>query len=120
MVTEINRLYLRFGVRKVKTINIWMMDLDIRILYCVFPPNLKSGCTRHKNLYGFSVLIKTYSNVGDTVLDNCMGHGTTGIAAIELARDFIGMEMDKEYFEKAKRKIQMAETRIQLELNFES
>ncbi|EKO25169.1 DNA methylase domain protein [Leptospira interrogans serovar Grippotyphosa str. 2006006986] len=49
-----------------------------------------------------------------------MGHGTTGIAAVELARNFIGMEMDKEYFEKAKRKIQMAETRTQLELNFES
>ncbi|EMO93288.1 DNA methylase domain protein [Leptospira interrogans str. UI 13372] len=65
-------------------------------------------------------LIKTYSHVGDTVLDNCMGHGTTGIAAVELARNFIGMEMDKEYFEKAKRKIQMAETRTQLELNFES
>ncbi|UOG42501.1 site-specific DNA-methyltransferase [Leptospira noguchii] len=54
-----------------------------------------------------------------SVLDNCMGHGTTGIASIELERNFIGIERDKDYFQKAKRKIKMAETRAQLGLNFE-
>ncbi len=48
-----------------------------------------------------------------------MGHGTTGIAAVELERNFIGIERDKDYFRKAKRKIKMAETRTQLGLNFE-
>lgn len=50
-------------------------------------------------------LILTYSNVGDTVLDNCMGSGTTGIAALELHRNFIGIEMDKNYFNIASNRI---------------
>lgn len=43
-------------------------------------------------------LIKTYSNPGETVLDNCMGSGSTGVAAIKQNRKFIGMEYDSEYF----------------------
>ena len=50
-------------------------------------------------------LIKTYSNPGQVVLDNCMGSGTIGAAAIALDRSFIGMESDKEYFEIAKNRI---------------
>ena len=44
-------------------------------------------------------LIKTYSNEGDLVLDNCMGSGTTGIAAINTNRKFIGIELSKKYFD---------------------
>ena len=51
-------------------------------------------------------LIKTYTNEGDTVLDNCMGSGTTGVACKNLNRDFIGIEIDKEYFEIAKQRIE--------------
>jgi len=51
-------------------------------------------------------LIKTYTNEGDTVLDNCMGYGTTGVACKNLGRDFIGIELDKEYFEIAKQRIE--------------
>lgn len=47
-------------------------------------------------------LIKTYSNDGDIVLDNCMGVGTTGIACKNLDRNFIGFELNKDYFEIAK------------------
>jgi len=43
-------------------------------------------------------LIKTYTDEGDTVLDNTMGSGTTGVACKNLGRNFIGMEQDKEYF----------------------
>ena len=50
-------------------------------------------------------LIKTYSNEGETVLDNCMGSGSTGVAAIKLKRNFIGIELDKEYFDIAKQRI---------------
>ena len=42
-------------------------------------------------------LIKTYTNEGDTVLDNCMGSGTTAVAAIKTGRKFIGFEINKEY-----------------------
>ena len=50
-------------------------------------------------------LIRTYSNPGDTVLDNCMGSGTTGVAALSLGRKFIGIERDPEYFATAKTRI---------------
>ena len=51
-------------------------------------------------------LIKTYTNEGDTVLDNCMGSGTTGVACKLLNRNFIGIELDKGYFEIAKQRIE--------------
>lgn len=44
-------------------------------------------------------LIRTYTNEGDTVLDNCMGSGTTGVAARQSGRRFIGMERDEKYFD---------------------
>ena len=47
-------------------------------------------------------LIKTYSNEGDTVLDNCMGVGSTGVACKNLSRKFIGIEKDLTFFEEAK------------------
>ena len=50
-------------------------------------------------------LIKTYTNEGDTVLDNTMGSGTTGVACKNLNRSFIGIEMDDKYFEIAKERI---------------
>ena len=53
-------------------------------------------------------LIKTYSNVGDTVLDKCMGSGSTGVAAINLDRNFIGIEIDTEYFNSAQVRIERA------------
>jgi site-specific DNA-methyltransferase (adenine-specific) len=50
-------------------------------------------------------LIKTYTNEGETVLDFTMGSGTTGVACKNLNRKFIGIELDKEYFEIAKTRI---------------
>lgn len=52
-----------------------------------------------------SYLIKTYTNEGDLVLDNCMGSGTTAIACIKENRNFIGFETNEEYFEKANKRI---------------
>ena len=51
-------------------------------------------------------LIKTYTNEGETVLDNCMGSGSTGIACKRLNRNFIGIELDKNYFDVAKERIE--------------
>jgi DNA modification methylase len=53
-------------------------------------------------------LIKTYTNPGDTVLDNCMGSGTTGVACLNTGRKFIGIEKYEKYFAIAKRRIEEA------------
>jgi DNA modification methylase len=50
-------------------------------------------------------LIRTYTNAGETVLDNCMGSGTTGVACINTGRNFIGIERDPGYFAIAERRI---------------
>lgn len=50
-------------------------------------------------------LIRTYTNEGDIVLDNCMGSGSTGIACVNTNRNFIGMELDQKYFEIAEKRI---------------
>jgi site-specific DNA-methyltransferase (adenine-specific) len=51
-------------------------------------------------------LIKTYTNEGDTVLDFTMGSGSTGVACKNINRKFIGIEMDKNYFDIAKKRIE--------------
>ena len=56
----------------------------------------------------FEYLIKTYTNEGETVLDNCIGSGTTAIACINTKRNYIGFEMDKHYCEIANERIQKA------------
>lgn len=55
-------------------------------------------------------LIKTYTNKGETVLDFTMGSGTTGVAAKNLGRNFIGIELDPEYFAIAERRINESPT----------
>ena len=50
-------------------------------------------------------LIRTYSNEGDTILDNCMGSGTTAIACIREKRNYIGFELNPEYYEVCKKRI---------------
>ena len=50
-------------------------------------------------------LIRTYTNEGETVLDNCMGSGTTGVACINTGRKFIGIEKDEKYFAIARDRI---------------
>ena len=53
-------------------------------------------------------LIKTYTNEGETVLDNSMGSGSTGVACVNTNRNFIGIELDKNYFNIAKERIKNA------------
>lgn len=50
-------------------------------------------------------LVKTYTNEGDTVLDNCMGSGTTAVACLRTKRNYIGFELSKEYYDKAEERI---------------
>lgn len=51
-------------------------------------------------------MVRTYTNEGDTVLDNAMGSGTTGVAATKLGRKFIGIEVEEKYFDIACKRIE--------------
>ncbi|AGG57788.1 DNA methylase [Vibrio phage helene 12B3] len=71
----------------------------------------KQKCKLHptqKPVALMEYLIKTYTNEGETVLDFTMGSGTTGVAAKNLNRGFIGIELDDQYFEIAKDRIEKA------------
>lgn len=59
-----------------------------------------------KSISLLEYLVKTYTNEGDTVLDNCMGSGSTGIACKNTNREFIGMELDEKYFEIARNRLE--------------
>ena len=57
-------------------------------------------------------LIRTYTEMAGVVLDNCMGSGTTAIAAMREQRHFVGFETDKNYFEIAQRRIDAERTAL--------
>ena len=57
-------------------------------------------------------LIRTYTNEGETVLDNCMGSGTTGVACANTGRKFIGIEKDAHYFSIATERIESAKLQL--------
>jgi site-specific DNA-methyltransferase (adenine-specific) len=57
----------------------------------------------------YEYLIRTYTNEGDTVCDITMGSGTTGVACVQTGRHFIGIEIDKGYFDIAEKRIKEAQ-----------
>lgn len=59
----------------------------------------------------FEYLIKTYTNPGELVLDNCMGSGTTAVACINTKRNFIGIEKEEKYYNIAKERINSIESK---------
>ena len=79
-----------------------------------YPENIVYFKTEHKNRLHptqkpvalLEYLIKTYTNEDEVVLDNCMGSGSTGVACININRNFIGMEKNEKYFEIAKDRIE--------------
>lgn len=80
-------------------------------------PEIKSGLTpksekkwgshpTQKPVYVMEQIIQRHSNDGDVILDPFMGSGSTGVASLNLNRDFIGIELSKEYFDIAKNRIE--------------
>lgn len=57
-------------------------------------------------------IIKTYTNEGDTVLDNCMGSWSTGVACLNIGRKFIGIELEEKYFYIAKERIEKETSQV--------
>jgi len=81
----------------------------------IYPRNYQFFNNRTKGLHPtqkpvalFEYLIKTYTNEGDLVLDNCAGSGTTGVACKNLNRNFILIEKEQEYVDIAKKRIEEA------------
>lgn len=70
--------------------------------------NHKGGHPNQKPVSLLEYLIKTYTNEGDTVLDACMGAGSTGVACINTGRRFIGIEKDSDYYTMAEKRINKA------------
>ena len=62
----------------------------------------------------FEYLIKTYTNKGETVLDNCMGSGTTAIACLNTDRQYIGFELDEEYYRQANERLEAHKVQLSL------
>jgi site-specific DNA-methyltransferase (adenine-specific) len=75
-------------------------------------PRIRGGHPTQKPVELFKYLIKTYTNEGDIVLDNCMGSGTTGVACKELGREFIGYELKEEYFRIAEKRINETQKQV--------
>jgi DNA modification methylase len=73
--------------------------------------NAKAVHPTQKPVELMEYLIKTYTQEGETVLDFTMGSGSTGVACVNLGRNFIGIEKDPQYFEIAKERIAEAERR---------
>ena len=59
-------------------------------------------------------LLRHYTNPGDTIFDPFMGSGTTGVAAVQLGRNFIGCEIDPDYFAIAEKRIKDAQMQIRM------
>jgi len=104
MKTDVNNNYGKYG--KIDNTEI-LGDMKHPKSIITFQKPHPSKCLHptQKPLELFEWLIKTYTDEGDIVLDNCMGSGTTGVACKNLNRNFIGMELDDKYFKIAKERI---------------
>lgn len=80
------------------------------------PKEHKNGCFFHptqKPVELIRYLIRTYTNEGDLILDNCIGSGTTAVASIKEKRNFIGMELNKDFYDIACKRIKKEQTEIE-------
>ena len=80
-----------------------------------FARNIPKGGTLHptqKPVALLEYLIRTYTNEGETVLDNTMGSGTTGVACVRTSRSFIGIELDKHYYDTAVDRIESTRNQV--------
>lgn len=89
--------------KPIKTVNDEYYPTDILDFAGV--PNNELLHSTQKPVELLEYLIKTYTNEGETVLDNCMGSGSTGIACVNTGRNFIGIELEEKYFKIAKERI---------------
>ncbi len=87
----------------------------------IYPRNYQFFTNRTKGLHPTQkpvalceYLIKTYTNEGETVLDNCMGSGTTAVACINTNRKYIGFELDPDYYALATARLEAVKAQISI------
>lgn len=102
---EYKRTELMGGNSNMETAKMYTHWYPKNIITCYNGGNLKKLHPTQKPVTLMEYLIKTYSNENDTVLDFCMGSGTTGVACKNLNRNFIGIEKEEKYFNIAKERI---------------
>lgn len=103
-----NILSTNYGMQKERVITI-TDTFCASTLICDYPKIItKGGHPTQKPVALLEYLIKTYTNEGETVLDNCMGSGSTGVACVNTNRNFIGIELDENYFHIAESRINQA------------
>ena len=88
--------------------NVWQINTE------------KNNKTGHPAVFPIALAsdhIRSWSNEGDIVLDPFLGSGTTRIAAYDLSRDFIGFEIDKEYFDKQEQRFEQHSSQMSLFIN---
>jgi site-specific DNA-methyltransferase (adenine-specific) len=113
-VIEVNRKKVRKKDKETTAYNdMGLKDGEYTQKFANYPRDIIKAIPKEKTIHPtqkpvalMEYLIKTYTNEGDTVLDNCMGSGTTGVACKRLGRDFIGFELDPTYFDIAKNRIE--------------
>ena len=105
--------HLQFDKQKKRYDPDWVQPSDVLEFNVVPNRNGKLHPTE-KPVELLEYLINTYSNEGDTILDNCMGSGTTAIACIKEKRNFIGFELNKEYYDKACKRIKLEMAQLTL------
>ena len=98
-----NRMGIKNGEKNRKLTNVWY-DISPLVPWSKERVNHPT----QKPLELMKRCVKLWSNEGDIVLDFTMGSGTTGVACVQLDRNFIGIELDKDYFEIAERRIENA------------
>lgn len=104
--------YDRLAVKNGITYNV-VADDDNRYHKSVLRFNRETGYhPMQKPVPLLEFLIRTHSNEGETVLDNCMGSGSTGVACVNTGRNFIGIELDRKYYMVANNRIDEAGKRL--------
>ena len=83
---------------------------DISIPFWSMPENTEHPTQKPEGLYERMILAS--SNEGDTILDNCMGSGSTGVACMNTGRKFIGIEKEEKYFKIAEERIKEASNNL--------
>lgn len=121
MPRNIKRRYVQdteFAIWAVKPKKPWVFNVpdDAPYLRAEFHTAVVAGKERlghptQKSLALMKAIIEIHSNAGETILDPFMGTGTTGEAALELGRKFVGMELEKKYYQIAERRLRDASKR---------